>query len=91
MGSKCQKCFFSKFLGTNLPFYNPKWTASKIQKDIKPEETKTLSPSVVVAFVRKYKIKLRRVQRRKQKPKSDGVALMQKWHMELREGLIKTG
>ena len=65
-------------------------TASKFHKEANPD-AKRLSPSVVVAFVRKYKIKMRRVQRRKQKPKSDGVALMQKWHMELREGLIKTG
>ena len=65
-------------------------TASIIHKNDNPD-AKRLSPSVVVSFVRTFKIKMRRVQRRKQKPKSDGIALMQKWHMELREGLIKTG
>ena len=66
-------------------------TASKLHKEANPQNTKRLSPSVIVSFIRKFKVKNRRVQRRKQKPKSDGIAAMVRWHVELREGLIKTG
>ena len=71
-----------------------KWlyvTASKIHQKANPQSTKPISPSVIVAFICKFKVKNRRVQRRKQKSKDDGVAAMIQWHVQLREGLIKTG
>ena len=65
--------------------------ASKIHKELNPDSTRRLSPSVVVAFKRKYHIKMRRVQCRKQKPRTDGVSALLAWHAELREGVIRTG
>jgi hypothetical protein len=41
--------------------------------------------------VQKYNIKIRRVQRKKQKPKASYTGALMKFHCELREGLIKSG
>ena len=66
--------------------------ASNIHKELNPgADVRRLSPSVVVSFTRKFKIKMRRVQCRKQKPRSEGVADLMAWHTKLREGIIKTG
>ena len=50
-----------------------------------------LSRSVVVWFLKKYRIKLRRVQRKKQVMKTMYTTVLMKWHSEIREGLVKTG
>ena len=46
---------------------------------------------MVVSFLRKYNIKLRRVQRKKTVDKSKFASEIMKWHCTLQEGLIKSG
>ena len=64
--------------------------ASRLNKEMHPG-AKRLSPSVVINFIRKYKIKVRRVQRKKQHHKSSYTNDLMNWHCQIREGLIKTG
>ena len=54
------------------------------------QNSKGLSKTVVVMFLRKFNIKLRRVQRKKQIDKSKFAPEMMKWHCTLREGVIKS-
>ena len=65
-------------------------TANMINKEVNPGASR-LNPSVVTAFKRKYGIKLRKVQRKKQKPKESSVGDLMSWHCEIREGVIKSG
>ena len=51
---------------------------------------KPLPKSAVTAFIRKYGIKLRRVQRKKKLDKAAYLPKIMKWHSTLREGLIKS-
>ena len=46
---------------------------------------------VIVNFIKRNHLKLRRVQRRKKKPKEAFRESLMKWHSTLRERLIKTG
>ena len=50
-----------------------------------------LPKSVVTRFIKNYKIKLRRVQRKKTVNKLEYLPKMMTWHTTLREGLIKMG
>ena len=62
--------------------------ANKISKSISGSR---IPKSAITSFLHKYKIKLRRVQRKKQVQKSNYAPGLMKWHCTLREGLIKTG
>ena len=64
--------------------------ANMINRTLYPGASR-LSKSIVVTFLKKYSIKLRRVQRKKQESKGSHTATLMNWHGELREGLIKTG
>ena len=63
--------------------------ANVINKELS-QNSKRLSKTVVVMFLRKFNIKLRRVQRKKQIDKSKFAPEMMKWHCTLREGVIKS-
>jgi len=54
------------------------------------EDAKSLPKSAITAFIRKYGIKLRRVQRKKKLDKSAYLPKIMKWYSTLREGLIKS-
>ena len=56
-----------------------------ISNELDPN-TKHLSKSVLVSFIRKYNIKLRRVQRKKRVDKTNFAPQIMKWHCTLREG-----
>ena len=60
----------------------------KIAADIQgPMFTK----SAAQAFIAKYNLKIRRVQRKKQEDKSNFAEKLRQWHLGVREGLIKSG
>ena len=46
---------------------------------------------VIVIFIKRYHLKLRRAQRSKKKDKESYREAMMKWHSTLRERLVKTG
>ena len=54
-------------------------------------DAKRLPKSVIVSFIKKCQIKLRRVQRNKKVDKSALVPKLMQWHCALREGLMKSG
>ena len=63
-------------------------TMNKIQKEIKADGAR-IPKSAVARFIRQYKIKLRRVQRKKRVDKTNFQGQMMQWHSTLREGLIE--
>eukprot|EP00795_Rhopilema_esculentum_P014944 gene14944-biopygen848 len=73
------------WLYANARKINPEFDQSA-QSDIK-----AIPKSAVFNFIRKYKIKLRRIQRKKRAEKTSFLPGMIGWHTTLREGLIKTG
>ena len=52
---------------------------------------KKVPKSAITRFIRLYKVKLRRVQRKKQVDRSKYLPEMIKFHTQLREGVIKSG
>ena len=65
--------------------------ANRINKEVNGSEATRLPKSSVTRFIRTYKIKLRRVQRKKQANKTNYLPAIMRWHTTLRERLIKTG
>ena len=63
--------------------------ASKINKELK-KDANHLPKSAVTAFIRKYRIKFRRVQRKKKLDKTVYLPKIMKWHSTLREVLVKS-
>ena len=62
--------------------------ASIIHEELRPDANR-LPKTVIVSYIKKYNIKLRRVQRKKKSKRLWRLQL--KWHCTLREGLIKYG
>ena len=63
----------------------------KIAKEIKAP---VFTTSAVQTFIKKYHLKVRRVQRKKMKKmedKSDFTEKLKQWHLNFRKGLIKSG
>ena len=75
--------------GLKVSFSWPYIKANVINKELS-QNSKRLSKTVVVMFFRKFNIKLRRVQRKKQINKSKFGPEMMKRHCTLREGVIKS-
>ena len=63
---------------------------NKINSTINPS-TARVPMSAMSSFIRRYKIKMRRVQRKKRQDKQYFVPKIMKWLSTLRKGLIKTG
>ena len=63
---------------------------NKINSTINPAAAR-VPMSAISSFIRRYKIKMRRVQRKKRQDKQYFVPKIIKWHSTLRGGLIKTG
>ena len=61
-----------------------------IYKEQQNNEDADVKKHVIVNFIKRYHLKLRRVQRRKKKPKEAFRESLMKWHSTLREHLIKT-
>ena len=69
--------------------FNWFWIKGKIiAKDI---QAPTFTRSATQAFLKHYNLKVRRIQRKKQKDKADFLERIREWHLNLREGLIKSG
>ena len=62
----------------------------KINQQIHASNAKDFPKSTVYNFIRKYKIKLRRIQRQEQVHKSSYLGSIMRWYLTLREGRIKT-
>ena len=73
-----------------MAIYTPR--PAFIQKNSNPNASnaKRIPKSVVVTFIRKYHMKLRRVQQKKNVNKSALAPELMQWHCTLREGLVKT-
>ena len=78
-------------LNSNTSFMSIKLNANKINREMHGNDSPRLPKSVVTRFIKNYKIKLRRVQRKKTVNKLEYLPKMMTWHTTLREGLIKMG
>ena len=67
------------------------WFWIKGKKIAKEIEAPLFTRSAAQAFVKKYNLKVRRTQRKKQQDKSDYIEKLKQWHLRLREGMIKSG
>ena len=68
--------------------------ARKIQAELNQSsqsDVKVIPKSAIFNFIKKYGIKLRRIQRKKRANKTSFLPDMIGWHATLREGLIRTG
>lgn len=63
--------------------------AEKINKELHGEKVKVLGRHVVKFFIQRYKIKMRRKQRGRSKPKESFIAPMMSWCSTLRETCVK--
>ena len=71
--------------------FNWLWSKARvIYKEQQNNEDADVKKHVIVNFIKRYHLKLRRVQRRKKKPKEAFRESLMKWHSTLREHLIKT-
>ena len=80
-----------KFLETGDDF-NPLWSKARvIYREQQKSHDAVVKKHVIDNFIKRNHLKLRRVQRRKKKPKDAFRESLMKWHSTLRERLVKTG
>ena len=75
--------------GLRVSFALPYANGNKFHKELH-KNANNLPKSAITAFIRRYNIKLRRVQRKKKVYKTTYLQRIMKWHSSLREGLIKS-
>ena len=89
-----QKFLQAKSKGLRVSFawiyVNARKVQAELNQSIQSDE-KVIPKSAIFSFIKKYGIKLRRIQRKKRANKTNFLPGMIGWHATLREGLIKTG
>ena len=71
--------------------FNWLWSKARvIYREQQGREDAVVKKHVIVTFIKRNHLKLRRVQRRKKKPKEAYRESLMKWHSTLRERLVKT-
>lgn len=68
-----------------------KTRATTIHRRLTNNNDAIIGKHVIVAFLRKYSIRMRRKQRNKEKSKAEKVKPLQKWHAVFRERCIRSG
>ena len=89
-----QKFLQARSKGLRVSFAWLYVNARKIQAELNQSsqsDEKVIPKSAIFSFIKKYGIKLRRIQRKKRANKTNFLPGMIGWHVTLREGLIKTG
>ena len=89
-----QKFLQARSKGLRVSFAWLYANARKIQAELNQSsqsDVKVIPKSAIFSFIKKYGIKLRRIQRKKKANKTSFLQGMIGWHATLREGLIKTG
>ena len=72
--------------------FNSLWSKARvIYREQEKSDDAVVKKHVIVNFIKRNHLKLRRVQRRKKKPKDAFRESLMKWHSTLRERLVKTG
>ena len=71
--------------------FNWLWSKARVIYREQKNEDAIVKKHVIVNFIKRNHLKLRRVQRRKKKPKEAFRESLMKWHSALRERLVKTG
>ena len=72
--------------------FNWLWSKARvIYREQQKSDDAVVKKHVIVNFIKRNHLKLRRVQRRKKKPKEAFRESLMKWHSTLRERLVKTG
>jgi len=72
--------------------FNWLWSKARgIYREQQGNEDVVVKKHVIVTFIKRHHLKLRRVQRKKKMPKEAFRESLMKWHSTLRERLVKTG